>query len=380
MTIANISVDALSRLQALDPDWPGEFLGVSGFWWHWLLFTVILIAFVLFMIIAVIYIERRGIAFFAARVGPNRTGPFGLFQAFADGIKALLKENITPTNADKLVYWLAPAVVFAPAVMVFAVVPFADGALLADLNIGILFVVAISSLSTIGVFMAGWGSSNKYSMIGAMRMVAAVVSYEIPILLALAGIVMIVGSLSLNDIVLAQQDIPFILLQPLGFLLVFIGGCAEINRSPFDLMEADSELVAGFHTEYTGMKFAMFYLGEYGEAVVMATIITVLFLGGWRGPLLPPWLWFIIKIFAVFFLMVWTRATLPRVRIDQLMALAWKFLFPLALINLIVTGIQVLVWPDAFPWIVIPLNFAIAGILVLLWSRFSKLGWGRIEV
>ncbi len=380
MTIANVSVNALSQLQALDPDWPGEFLGISGFWWHWLLFTVIAIAFVLVMVIGFIYLERRGMALMQARIGPNRTGPFGLLQAIADAIKVLLKEGILPANADKIVYWLAPVVVFAPAVMVFAVVPFADGALLADLNIGILFVVAISSLSTIGVFMAGWGSSNKYSMIGAMRMVAAVISYEMPILLSIAGVVLIVGSLSLNDIILAQQDVPFILLQPLGFLLVFIAGCAEINRSPFDLMEADSEIVAGFHIEYSGMKFAMFYLGEYAEAVVMATIITVLFLGGWRGPVLPPWLWFMIKLFIVFFVMVWTRTTLPRVRIDQLMALAWKFLFPLALINLLITGIQVLVWPDAFPWIVIIINFAIAGILVLLWSRFSKLGWGRIEV
>ena len=374
MTIANFSVNTLTRLQALDPDWPG------GFWWHLLLFTALIIAFVLIMIVIVIYMERRGIAFFAARVGPNRTGPFGVFQAFADGIKALLKENITPSSADKIAYWLAPAVVFAPAIMVFAVVPFSDGALLADLNIGILFMMAISSISTIGVFMAGWGSSNKYSLLGAMRMVASVISYEIPIMLSVAGVVLIVGSLSLNDIVLAQQNIPFILLQPLGFLLLFIGGCAEINRSPFDLMEADSEIVAGFHIEYSGMKFAMFYLGEYGEAVVMASIITVLFLGGWRGPVLPPWLWFVLKIMLVFFIMVWTRATLPRVRIDQLMAIAWKFLFPLALINLIITAIQVLVWPDVLPWVVIPINFAIAGMLVLLWSRFYKLGWGRIEV
>ena len=374
MTIANLSVDTLSRLQGLAPDWPG------GFWWHLLLFTVLIIAFVLIMVIVTIYIERRGIAFFAARVGPNRTGPFGIFQAFADGIKALLKESITPVSADKIAYWLAPAVVFAPVIMVFAVVPFSDGALLADLNIGILFVVAISSISTIGVFMAGWGSSNKYSLLGAMRMVASVISYEIPIILSVAGIVIIVGSLSLNDIVLAQQDIPFILLQPLGFLLLFIGGCAEINRSPFDLMEADSEIVAGFHIEYSGIKFAMFYLGEYGEAVVMSTIITVLFLGGWRGPVLPPWLWFVLKVAFMFFIMVWTRATLPRVRIDQLMAIAWKFLFPLALLNLIITAIQVLVWPDVLPWIVILINFAIAGILILIGSRFYKLGWGRIEV
>lgn len=373
MVIPDLGARALSQLQTLPPDWPG------GFWWHWLLFTVVIIVFVLVMIIGVIYIERRAIAYFAARVGPNRTGPFGLFQAIADAIKVLLKEGITPVNADKVVYWLAPAVVFAPVIMVFAVVPFSDGALLADLNIGILFVIAISSLSAVGVFMAGWGSNNKYSLLGAMRTIAAVVSYEIPMVLAIAGVVLIAGSLSLNQIV-QEQNIPFILLQPLGFLLVFICGCAEINRSPFDLMEADSELVAGFHTEYSGMKFAMYYLGEYGEAVVMSTIISVLFLSGWRGPVLPPWLWLIVKIFLVFFIMVWTRSTLPRVRIDQLMALAWKFLLPLALINLLVTAIMVLALPDTLQWVMIPVNFAIAGVLVLLWSRLSKLGWGRIEV
>jgi NADH-quinone oxidoreductase subunit H len=291
----------------------------------------------------------------------------------------LLKEDIVPAKGDKIVHWLAPVVAFFPVLLIFAVVPFQDGALLADLNIGILYVVAISSISTVGIFMAGWGSSNKYSLLGAMRSVAAVVSYEIPLVLSIVGVVMIAGSLSLNQIVLAQ-DIPFILLQPLAFLIFFIGGCAEINRSPFDLMEADSEIVAGFHTEYSGMKFALFYLAEYGEAMVISAIITTLFLGGWRGPVLPPWLWFVAKVFAVFFVMVWTRTTLPRVRIDQLMALAWKFLFPLALINLFITGIEVLTWPEALPWAMVPVNVAIMAVLVLLWSKFFKLGWGRVAV
>jgi len=365
---------AMRHLDAVPPDWPGNE------WWHWLVFTVICIAFVLVMIIVVIYVERRGIAFFAARVGPNRTGPFGVLQAIADAIKVLLKENITPSNADKLVYWLAPAVVFAPTIMIFAVVPFQNGAMMADLNIGVLFVIAISSISTVGVFMAGWSSSNKYSLLGAMRNVAAVVSYEMPVVLSIAGVVLLAGSLSLNDIVLAQTRVPFIVMQPLGFLLLFIGGCAEINRSPFDLMEADSELTAGFHTEYSGMKFAMFYLGEYGEAVVMSTIIATLFLGGWQGPVLPPWLWLIVKILIVFFTMVWTRATLPRVRIDQLMAFAWKFLFPLALINLLVTALEILAWPGDLPLYIIPLNFAITAVLILLGSKLFKVGWGRVEV
>ncbi|MFC2016397.1 NADH-quinone oxidoreductase subunit NuoH [Chloroflexota bacterium] len=373
MMIANSSLSLERYWQTLPPDWPG------GFWWHWLVFTVIIIAFVLLLVMGYIYIERRGMARMQARLGPNRAGPLGLLQPVADAIKVLLKEDIVPANADKLVHWLAPVVAFFPALMIFAVVPFQDGALLVDLNIGILYVVAISSVSTVGIFMAGWGSSNKYSLLGAMRSVAAVVSYEIPLVIAILGVVLITGSLSLNQIVLAQ-NIPFILLQPLGFLLFFIAGCAEINRSPFDLMEADSELVAGFHIEYSGMKFALFYLAEYAEALIISAIIATLFLGGWRGPVLPPWLWLVIKVIAVFFVMVWTRTTFPRVRIDQLMALAWKFLLPLALINLFITGLEVLTWPEALPWVMIPVNIAIMAVLVLLWSKFSKLGWGRVEV
>ena len=357
----------------LPPDWPG------GFWWHWLVFTVIVITFVLLLVMGYIYIERRGMARMQARLGPNRVGPFGLLQPVADAIKVLLKEDIVPARGDRLVHWLAPVVAFTPALLIFAVVPFQDGAALVDLNIGILYVVAISSVSAVGIFMAGWGSNSKYSLLGAMRNVAAVVSYEIPLILSIVGVVLITGSLSLNQIVIAQ-DIPFILLQPLGFLLFFIGGCAEINRSPFDLMEADSELVAGFHTEYSGMKFALFYLAEYAEALAISAIITTLFLGGWRGPLLPPWLWFLVKVIAVFFVMVWTRTTFPRLRIDQLMALAWKFMLPLALINLIITGVQVLALPEDLIWVMIPVNIAIMAVLVLLWSKFFKLGWGRVEV
>ncbi|MFQ6122308.1 MAG: NADH-quinone oxidoreductase subunit NuoH [Dehalococcoidales bacterium] len=363
----------LGSLRTLPPDWPG------GFWWHWLVFTIIIITFVLSLVMGFIWFERRGMARMQARLGPNRVGPFGVLQPVADAIKVLLKEDIIPTKADKIVHWLAPVVAFAPVLLIFAVVPFQDGALLADLNIGILYVVAISSVSAVGIFMAGWGSSNKYSLLGAMRMVAAIVSYEIPLVLAIVGVVLIAGSLSMNQIVLAQ-NIPFILLQPLGFLLFFIGSCAEINRSPFDLMEADSEIVAGFHTEYSGMKFAMFYLVEYAEALAISAIITTLFLGGWRGPVLPPWLWFLIKVVAVFFVIFWIRATVPRIRIDQLMALAWKFLFPLALINLIITGIQVLAWPTALPWVLVLVNIAIMAVLVLLWSKLFKLGWGRVEV
>ena len=357
----------------LPPDWPG------GYWFHWLFFTVVIIIFVLTIVMGFIYFERRALARMQSRLGPNRTGPFGLLQPVADAVKVLLKEDIIPDSADKLVHWLAPIVAFFPVMMIFAVIPFQNGAMLVDLNIGILYVVAVSSLSTIGVFMAGWGSGNKYSMLGAMRDVASVVSYEIPLVLSVIGVILISGSLSMNEIVLAQ-NIPFILLQPLGFILFFIGGCAEINRSPFDMLEADSEIVAGFHTEYSGMKFAMFYLAEYAEALAMSAIITTLFLGGWRGAVLPPWLWFIIRVFIVFFVMIWVRTTLPRVRIDQLMALAWKGLLPMALINLFITGIEVLVWPNGLPWLAVPINIVIMVILILAWSKFFRLGWGRVEV
>jgi NADH-quinone oxidoreductase subunit H len=348
---------------AVPPDWPGH-----NYWWHWLFYTVVLIGFLLTMVLGAIYIERRGMGRMQLRLGPNRTGPFGLLQPVADAIKVLLKENIVPDNADKVVHWLAPIVAFAPVMMMLAVVPFQNGALLADLNVGILYIVAVSSVTTVGVFMAGWGSSNKYSLLGAMRNVAAVVSYEIPMVLAIVGVVVL------------AQDIPFILMQPLGFLIFFAASCAEINRSPFDLTEADSEIVAGFHTEYSGMKFAMFYLVEYAEAIAMSAIITTILLSGWRGPLLPPWLWFIVKTIIVFFIMVWTRTTLPRVRIDQLMALAWKFLLPLALINLFVTAIQVLAWPDVTPWAMVGINVVVMVVLILIWSKLFKLGWGRVEV
>src|SRR3990172_7001470 len=375
MTVTYSELSNLSALQkGLPPDWPG------GFWWHFIVFTSIVITAVLILVMAFIYVERRGLGRMQSRLGPNRTGPFGLLQAVADTLKVLLKEDIIPDNADKVVHWLAPIVAFAPVMMLFAVVPFGNGwSLIGDLNIGILYVTAIGAISTVGVFMAGWGSSNKYSLRGAMRNVAAVISYEMPLVLAIAGVVLIAGSLSLNEIV-QQQDIPYILLQPLGFLIFFLAGCAEINRSPFDLLEADSELVAGFHTEYSGMKFAMFYLVEYAEALALSAIISTLFLGGWRGPLLPPWLWFVGKIFFVFFLMIWTRTTLPRVRIDQLMTFAWKFLLPLAFVNLLVTAVEVLALPENSLWLMIPINFAVTVVLILIGSKSLTVGRGRVEV
>ena len=340
---------------------------------------IVVLAFILIMVIVFIYMERRLLARFQIRLGPNRFGPEGILQPIATAIKVLLKEDIVPAKADKIIHFLAPLVVFIPIILIFAVIPIHEGAIYTDLNVGIVYVVAISSLSAVGIYMAGWSSNNKYAILAAMRTVAQMVSYEFPIVLSILGVVLMAGSLSMNQIVMSQ-NIPFLLLQPLGFVIFFIGALAEMNRCPFDLLEADSEIVAGYHTEYSGMKFAMFYLGEFGHAVVYSAIISTLFLSGWRGPVLPPILWFLIKIIIVFFVIVWIRATIPRLRVDQLMSFAWKGLLPLAIINLFIVAAEKLWIPDAITGIIIPINFALAGVLVLLWSRLFTLGGGKIEV
>ena len=360
----------------LASDWP------AGFWSHLIIFIVILFVFVIFMAMGFIYFERRFISRFQIRIGPNRVGPFGLFQPVADVIKILIKEDIVPLNADKLIHLLAPIFAIAPAIMVFAVIPFQNGAALVNLNIGILYIVAVSSISIVGMVMAGWSSNNKYALVSAMRVIAQVVSYEIPLALAIIGVVLFAGTLSMNGIVQAQH-IPYILLQPLGFLIYFLGSMAKINRTPFDLLEAEGEIVAGYNIEYSGFKFALFYLTEYTEAIAVSTIITTLYLGGWKGPFdtLPvlPVLWFLIKVFAVFAVIIWVRATLPRLRIDQVMGFAWKFLLPLSLINLLITGAQVVFWPNISQWVIVGVNVVLAAVLILVFSRFFRTSGDKIE-
>ena len=355
------------QLAVLPPDWPG------GFWWHLIVMALLVIGFVLTTVMIFTWFERRVIGRFQIRVGPNRAGPFGLLQPVADVIKLLTKEDIVPSKADRIVFWLAPMVAFIPVLLVMAVVPFQDGLQLIDLNIGLVYIIAVSSISSIGIFMAGFAGNNKYGLIGAMRNVAQLMSYEIPLVLAMASVVMLTGSLSVAEIVGAQQ-IPFILVQPLAFIIFFIATLAEINRSPFDIVEADSELSSGFNIEYSGMKFAILYLVEYAEAVLASVLISTFFLGGWQGPWLPPIIWFIFKIFAVFTFILWLRSTLPRVRVDQALAFAWKFLLPLALINLVLTALRLVFWPDLSVWITIPAAIVIAVLLIILWSRFFKPG------
>ncbi len=363
------------RLFLLNMNWPdwAAYL-VAG-----LVGIIIVLAFVVVLVIVFIWVERRLLGRFQIRLGPNRLGPEGIFQPLATAAKILMKEDIVPAKADKILHWLAPVIVFVPVLLIFAVVPIGQGAILSDLNVGIVYVVAVSAVSAVGIYAAGWASNNKYAMIAAFRTVAQMVSYELPVVLAIIGVVLMAGSLSMTKIV-ESQTIPYIILQPLGFVIFFLGTIAEMNRSPFDLLEADSEIVAGYHIEYSGMKFAMFYLGEYGHALAYACIVTTLFLSGWQGPWLPPILWFIIKVFLVFGTIVWMRATLPRLRVDQLMGFAWKGLLPMAIINLFIIAAEVLWLPQTNLWILVAVNIAAAGVLVLLWSRLFTLGGGRVEV
>lgn len=306
-----------------------------------------------------IFLERRGAARVQDRWGPNRAGPWGLLQPLADVVKLLTKEDVIPTRADAWVFRLAPVVVMTPAILIFGVIPFGFGAgkpmVFSDLNIGVLYVVAISSLAVIGVLMAGWGSNNKYSLLAAMRSAAMMVSYEIPMVLAIVSVALVAGSLSTVTIVKSQPGvadiIPFlgyILVQPLAFFVFFTAAVVEVNRTPFDFAVAESELVSGYHTEYSGMRFATFYVGEYFTTFFFACMTATLFLGGWRGPILPSYAWLLIKALAVFLVFVWLLGTLPRPRIDQLLGFAWKVLIPLALFNLFVTAAGVSVWQAYF--------------------------------
>ncbi len=285
-----------------------------------------------------IWLERRLLALWQDRYGPNRVGPFGLLQVVADMIKIFTKEDWIPPFADKPVFVLAPAIIMLAVLMSFAVVPFAPGIGVVDLNIGLLFFLAMSSLTVYSVMLAGWSSNSKYSLLGGMRSAAQMLSYEVFMGLSLAGVVILAGSFNLREIVEAQRRIWFFIPQFLGLLTFLIAGLAETHRLPFDLPEAENELIAGFHAEYSGMKFGMFFVGEYLGITLISSLIVTLFFGGWLGPFLPPIVWFALKTFAVICLFILLRASLPRPRFDQLMGYAWKVMLPLALLNLVITG------------------------------------------
>ncbi len=290
-----------------------------------------------------IWLERRLLALWQERYGPNRVGPFGLLQVLADMIKIFFKEDWIPGFADKKVFVMAPAVLMITILSSFAIIPFAPGLMVVDLNIGILFFLAMSSLGAYSVVLGGWSSNNKYSLLGGMRGAAQMISYEVFMGLSLMGVVVMTGSFNLSEIVLAQKKIWFIIPQFIGFVMFFIAGIAETHRLPFDVMEAESELIAGYHSEYSGLKFGVFFIGEYLGITLISALITTLFFGGWLGfGFLPPVFWFLFKTFVFIMIFILLRATLPRPRYDQLMSFGWKLLLPLSLLNLLVTGAVVL--------------------------------------
>jgi NADH-quinone oxidoreductase subunit H len=286
-----------------------------------------------------IWVERRLLAVWQERYGPNRVGPFGLLQVLADMLKLLSKEDWIPPFSDKPVFVLAPMIAVFATLMSFAIIPVAPGIVVADLDIGILFFLAMSSLGAYSVVLAGWASQSKYALLGGMRSAAQMISYEVFMGLSMIGVVLLTGTFRLGDIVEAQKDGWFVFPQFVGFLVFMIAGLAETHRMPFDLPEAESELVAGYHAEYSGMKFAMFFLGEYLGMILVSALLTILFLGGWLGPsFLPPIAWFLIKTMAFISFFILLRAALPRPRYDQFMAFGWKVMLPLTLLNLLVTG------------------------------------------
>ena len=330
------------------------------------------------------WFERRALGRFQSRLGPNRWGPFGLFQPFADLLKLLSKEDIVPDPADRAVFHIAPLFLAIPVLLVFAVIPFGENSFLGRLNVGVLFIIGVTGVNTFGVFMGGYASRNKYALFGAMRGVAMLISYEVPMALALTGVALAAGSLALTDIV-ESQSLFFAVTQPLGFLVFMTAASAEMSRAPFDMIEAESELGSGYHTEYSGIKFAVFQLAEFLAPIATAVIATALFLGGTKGfDPIPGQVWFIAKTIAVVCFLVWFRATWPRLRVDQIMAFAWKGLFPMALLNMFLIAVEMQVFQDAAGVIsdsslvtMAVINWGVAAATIVVFAHL--LGQGRLR-
>ncbi len=321
-------------------DWIAGFLG--EFLATWLLGAALIMTFLAFNVLFLVLAERKLAGHFQRRVGPMEVGPHGSLQSIADMIKLLGKQILTPVATDRFVYLLAPLMVFLPTLCVASLIPLTGAEAFANQPYGLLVIIALSGVTVLSIFMAGWSSNNKYAVLGGMRSVSQVIAYEIPVLLAALSVVMIAQTTNLRQIVEAQANTHwYVLYQPIAALLFFIGITAETNRAPFDIPEAESELVGGFHTEYSGMRFAMFFFAEYTNMLVLGALGATLFLGGWLGPWLPGPVWLLLKTYAVIFVLIWVRWTFPRLRFDQLMSFAWKLLIPVALLNLVITAILV---------------------------------------
>ena len=345
---------------------------VSGF---------VLANFVLLTPIFTIWVERKVAARFQDRLGPNRVGPFGLFQSFADVVKLVTKEDITPTGADKVPFNIGPVLAVMSVVGIWAVIPFASTMVGTDMNVGILYSVAVGAIGTLAIMMGGWASNNKYALLGAFRTVSQLVSYEVPMIIALLVPTMLAGSMRMNTIV-AEQQVWFVVAAPLAMLVFLISSIAEVGRAPFDLLEAESEIVAGFHVEYTGMKFGVWMLAEFVHAFTISALTAVVFLGGWRGPLVDQYpllgvIYFLMKTYVVYLLLLWIRVTLPRVRIDQMNNLNWKFLVPLSLAVLVVTALVGKAVPAGVSvggrsLVLFLANVALVIVSMIIMARFSR--------
>ena len=317
----------------------------------WIVIKIAIIVTVTMLHVAyAVYFERKVIGHMQARLGPMRVGPHGLLQPIADFVKLFFKEDIVPSNADKPIFLIAPVISVVATLASLAVIPLWETFAIANINIGILYILALSSVGAYGIILAGWSSNSKYSFLGALRSSAQVISYEIAMGLSLVGIIMLAGSANLIDIVNAQSKYPFILTQPVAFFVFLMAAIAETNRAPFDLPEAETELIAGYFTEYSGMRFGLFFVAEYVGMFIMSAIAAICFLGGWKGPHfwifshVPNIVWLLLKVYALIFFYYWIRATLPRYRYDQLMSLGWKLFIPLTLANIAVTGLVKLLY------------------------------------
>ncbi len=351
-----------------------------------------LATFALLIPIFTIWLERKLAARFQDRLGPNRAGPFGLLQSFADVLKLLGKEDITPTGADKWVYNLAPLLGVLAVITLWAVVPLTSTMVGADLNVGVLYLIGIGGLGTIAIMMGGWASNNKFALLGAFRTVAQLVAYEVPMIIALMAPVLLAGSMSVAEIVRQQNTVWYFLMAPIAALLFFITSIAEIGRAPFDLLEAESEIVAGYHIEYTGMKFGMWMLAEFLHAFTVGALAVLLFFGGWQGPFATEFpllgiVYFLAKTFAAYFVIVWTRSTFPRIRIDHLLSLNWKFLTPVALAALVATAVVVKLVQTFAPGVgvigltaaLLAANLALVWLIVELIRRSARAARAKIE-
>ncbi len=333
----------------------------SALIWEWVIKSVVILLVMLTGFAYVTFYERKALARIQVRIGPNRAGPGGWLQPVADGLKLIFKEELTPAEAEKVTFVLAPVLTAVPALIITAVVPWGEtvsifgrqvSLALANINVGVLYIMAVASVAVYGIVLAGWSSNNKYAMMGGLRASAQMISYELALGLAFAIPVLLAGSMNLSEIVRAQQGFWYILLQPVGFVIFLIASLAEVNRSPFDMPEAEQELTAGYHTEYSGMKFALFYMGEYIKMIAVSSFAASFFLGGYSGPGVDHWPWLgplylLLKIAAILFWMIWMRATLPRFRYDRLMAFGWKVLFPVALADVLLTAVVLVLMPQA---------------------------------